>query len=159
LYSPPGGEKYELIASTALRTLMRLVDQDIWLKSITLTSSWETQKGAFQQVSGRKGFSSGLVGIQDTLAPIACVFGEEHFMAVEEDALDAIGELVNCINGLVVTNISNTDEEGTDLELCPPYFSQEINRVEAKEFMVISMEILRQNVDFVISLNEELGIV
>ncbi|MGN0305779.1 MAG: hypothetical protein ACI4D2_06450 [Lachnospiraceae bacterium] len=155
LYLPLDAKEYELIASTALRTLMRLVDQDIWLKSARLTSSWKTEKGAFQQVTGRSGFSCGLVGEKDALAPMAGVFGQEHFMAVDEDALDAIGELVNCINGLVVTHFSEKEE---GLELCPPYFSTEIEEVNSKELLVVAMEILGHSVELVISLVDEIKI-
>ncbi|MBQ9989760.1 MAG: hypothetical protein IJP31_02270 [Lachnospiraceae bacterium] len=158
-YMPKGSERYEMIASTAVKTLMRLVDEDIWVKEIHLTDSWKSGKGSFQQVTGSNGFSCGLVGERDALAPIACIFGQEHFMAVDEDALDAVGELVNCINGLVATNMSETGLSTGDLELCPPYFSLEIGQAEAKELLVISMEILRQNVDFLISLGGEIKII
>lgn len=156
LYLPEETKKYKFIVSTALRTLMRLVDQDVWLKGVNLTSVWKTGKGAFQNVEGDAGFTCGLLGEKDSLAPIACVFGQEHFMAVDEDALDAVGELINCINGLVVTNM---EKKGKGLELCPPYFSTEINQAKAEELLVISLEVLRQSVDFVVSLNGEIVIV
>lgn len=159
LYMPKGTEKYKMIASTAIRALMRLVDEDIWVKNIGLTSSWQSDKGSFQQVTGEKGFSCGLVGERDALAPIACIFGQEHFMAVDEDALDAVGELINCINGLIVTNMGEAEEGENNLELCPPYFSLKIGQAKAKELLVISVEMLRQNVDFLISLEEEIKLV
>ena len=155
LYLPFEAERHEPVASTALRTLMRLVDQDMWLKSAALTSHWKSEKGAFQQVTGRSGFSCGLVGKQDALAPRASVFGQEHFMAVDEDALDAIGELVNCINGLVVTHFSEKEE---GLELCPPYFSMDMEEVSSTELLVISLEILGRDVELVISLDDEMKI-
>lgn len=151
LYLPEGAQKYEVIVSTAVRTLMRLIDEDIWVKQIQLVSLWETDKGAFQRVEGERGFTCGLVGKQDALAPLASVFGKERFLAVDEDALDAVGELVNCINGLVVTNIGETIEGESGLELCPPDFSLQIGQIENEELLVISMEILRQNVDFLIT--------
>ncbi len=151
LYLPEGAEPYREIAATALKTLMRLVDQDVWLKSARFASSLETDKGAFQRVEGRSSFCCGLAGRGDNLAPMAEVFGQEHFMAVDEDALDAIGEIVNCINGLVVTNLSRKEK---GLELCPPYFSTKIRGIESRELFILSLEILRRDVEFVISLND-----
>lgn len=155
LYLPLEGEHYGRIAGIALKTLMRLVDQDIWLKSARLVSAWESDRGSFQKVEGKTTFSCGLVGRADALAPMAGVFGQEHFMAVDEDALDAIGEIINCINGLVVTNLSEKEE---GLELCPPYFSMDMERIESNELLAISMEILGRDVDLVIAMGDEIRV-
>ncbi len=155
LYLPKAGERYEKIVGIALKAIMRLVDQDVWVKSACLVSSWESDKGSFQRVEGKSAFSCGLVGRADNLAPMAGVFGQEHFMAVDEDALDAVGEMVNCINGLIATKLSEKEE---GLELCPPYFFMKIGGIESKELLVISMEILERAVDFVIALDDEIRV-
>lgn len=156
LYLPKGSERYDAMASIAIRTLMRLVDQDVWVKKSWLTSRWKTKKGAFQQVIGSDGFTCGMACEDDTLAPVACVYGQEHFMVVDEDALDAIGELINCINGLIVTAMNDRVE---GLELCPPVFSTGLTAVEGKELLIISLGLLEQDVDLIISLDGEITMI
>lgn len=153
LFLPLTGEKYERIASVALRTIMRLVDQDVHISKAYLAKQREAQNGAIQRVEGKGGFTCGLIGRGNSLRPTASKFGEERFETVDENALDAIGELINCINGLIVSNVQ--EYEG-DIELWPPEYSTELEYVSADEMLVIPLRILGKKVDFVIALGSEI---
>lgn len=153
LFLPLEGKKYEQIASVAIRTLMRLVDPDLHISKGYLAKQREAGNGAFQKVEGKPGFVTGLLGRGNALRATASVFGQEEFETVDEDALDAIGELVNCINGLATTGI-HSDEGG--LELCPPEYSGNIEAVCSEEMLVIPLRLLGKKVDFIIAIGNDI---
>ena len=155
LFLPLVGKKYEQIASIALRTIMRLVDQDVHISKAYLTKQKTAQNGAFQQVEGKKGFTCGMFGSGIALCPAASVFGQEYFGTADEDALDAIGELINCINGLAVTSFDSRDGS---LELCPPEYYCEMEKITAEEMLVMPLRILGKKVDFIIALNHQVTV-
>ena len=151
LFLPLEGQKYEKIASIAIRTIMRLIDVDVCVGRGYLANRREIQNGALQEVTGRLGFTTGFVGRGNALCNMASVYGQETFNTVDEDALDAIGELVNCINGLCATALENMD---STLDLCPPTFSMNSEAVVSEEMLVLPLRILRKKVDFVIALEK-----
>ncbi len=153
LYLPEGSERYEAVAGIVIRSLMVMVDRNVWVKKTQLVSRWEANKGAFQEVIGRGGYTCGLVCEEDELAPIASLYGHEHFMVTDEDALDAIGELVNCINGSIAAEKYGATD---DLELCTPEFSDNMVAVEGREFLVLSLRLLEQDVELIISLEDKI---
>lgn len=153
LFLPLEGEKYEKIASVAVRTIMRVIDNDVCVGRGYLAKRREIQNGAIQQVEGEPGFSTGLVGRGNALCSMASVFGQEIFNTVDEDALDAIGEVVNCINGLASAGMEKVNKT---LELCPPEYLENAHAVSAEEMLVLPLRILGQKVDFVIALENKL---
>lgn len=153
LFLPLEGEKYEKIASMAVRTLMRLIDVDICVGRGYLARRREVQNGAIQKVAGRLGYTTGMVGRGNALCSMATVYGQETFNTVDEDALDAIGEVVNCINGLVATSLEHMDNT---LDLCPPQYSTKLEAVTCDEMLVLPLRILGQKVDYVIALGKDI---
>lgn len=153
LFLPLEGAKYERIASVALRTIMRLIDLDVCVGRGYLAKRREIQNGAFQRVTGQMGFVTGLVGRGNALCNMASVYGQETFNTVDEDALDAIGEVVNCMNGLVVTGMEQLD---STLDLCPPEYATDIEAVVAEEMLVLPLRVFGKKVDLIIALGNNL---
>ena len=155
LFMPQEALAYEDIASVAVRTLMRLVDIDISIGRGFLTNRHEFENGSLQKVSGETGFTTCLVGKERALCEAAGFYAQEVFNAVDEDVLDAVGEIVNCINGLVTSKLSLKDET---LDLCPPEYYLKATAIEAEELLVIPMKLLSKDVDLVIVLGEKFNI-
>jgi len=153
LFLPLEGEKYEKIASVAIRTIMRLIDADVCIGRGYLAKRREVENGAIQKVSGRMGYMTGLVGRGNALSNMATVYGQETFNAVDEDALDAIGEVINCINGLVATSMEHMDNT---LDLCPPEYSTELKCVTCEEMLVLPLRVLGKEVDYIIAINKDI---
>ena len=84
---------------------------------------------------------------------MASAYAEEIFNTVDEDALDAIGEITNCINGLCATAMEHED---STLDLCPPEYSVEVEAVEAEEMLVLPLRVLGKKLDFVIAIGNKL---
>lgn len=148
LYMPIGSEKYLNIAGTAMRTIMRCVDTEIYPEKAFITDSCNADNAAVQFVEGEQSITCGMAGEGQALLPTASVFGKEEFPEVNEDALDAIGELLNCINGLYASALS---QSGVSMELYPPEFSARISGIKAEEMLVLPIHIKEQKVNFIIA--------
>lgn len=155
LYIPSGCEKYLNAAGTALRTIMRCVDTEIYPEKAYVTEKCENDNAAMQYVDGEQNITCCMAGKGQALLPVASIFGKEDFPEVNEDALDAVGELLNCINGLYASALS---QSGVSLELYPPEFSAEISAVEGKEMLVLPLHIKGQKVDFIIAAGNKIEI-
>lgn len=152
LFLPVDSEAYYGIAGTAVRTLMRLVDTGLYPDKAYIMQKTEDENGALQKVEGEKGFVSALGGKGNALQFTASVFGQEAFASVDEDALDAIGELLNCINGLYVSEC----KDGSSLELMPPSFKTGIQGFESRKMLVLPIHIKNDCVDLMIAIGDEI---
>ena len=152
LFLPVDSEVYYGIAGTAVRTLMRLVDTGLYPDKAYIMQKTEDENGALQKVEGEKGFVSALGGKGNALQFTASVFGQEEFVSVDEDALDAIGELLNCINGLYVSEC----KDGSSLELMPPSFKTGIQGFESRKMLVLPIHIKNDCVDLMIAIGDEI---
>ena len=152
LFLPVDSEAYYGIAGTAVRTLMRLVETGLYPDKAYIMQKTEDENGALQKVEGEKGFVSALGGKGNALQFTASVFGQEEFVSVDEDALDAIGELLNCINGLYVSEC----KDGSSLELMPPSFKTGIQGFESRKMLVLPIHIKNDCVDLMIAIGDEI---
>lgn len=152
LFLPVDSEAYYGIAGTAVRTLMRLVDTGLYPDKAYIMQKTEDENGALQKVEGEKGFVSALGGKGSALQFTASVFGQEKFASVDEDALDAIGELLNCINGLYVSEC----KDGSSLELMPPSFKTGIQGFESRKMLVLPIHIKNDCIDLMIAIGDEI---
>ncbi len=152
LFLPVDSEAYYGIAGTAVRTLMRLVDTGLYPDKAYIMQKTEDENGVLQKVEGEKGFVSALGGKGNALQFTASVFGQEKFASVDEDALDAIGELLNCINGLYVSEC----KDGSSLELMPPSFKTGIQGFESRKMLVLPIHIKNDCIDLMIAIGDEI---
>ena len=152
LFLPVDSEAYYGIAGTAVRTLMRLVDTGLYPDKAYIMQKTEDENGALQKVEGEKGFVSALGGKGNALQFTASVFGQEKFTSVDEDALDAIGELLNCINGLYVSEC----KDGSSLELMPPSFKTGIQGFESRKMLVLPIHIKNDCIVLMIAIGDEI---
>ena len=72
---------------------------------------------------------------------------------VDMDALDAVGELVNCINGLYASDRSFA---GVEMELYPPEYSDQMTALTADEMLVLPLHIKGNTCYFVVANNQKM---
>lgn len=153
LFLPAGCDKYLNVAGIALRTLMRCVDTEIYPEKAYLATECIANNGAMQYVEGEHDTTCAMAGDGNALLQAASIFGKEEFPEVNMDALDAIGELLNCINGLYATALS---QSGIKMELYPPEFSTEIVGLAADELLILPIHIKGKKVNFVIAIDNRI---
>ena len=76
----------------------------------------------------------------------------DTIVSTQKKALDAIGEIVNCINGLVATSMEQQDNT---LDLCPPEYSVDVEAIVSEEMLVLPLRVLGRKVDLVIAHGNE----
>lgn len=153
IFLPVCSDKYMMAAGIAIRTLVRCVDSEIYLDKAYFTNELKVDKAAVQRMLGRVDVCCGMAAEGNGLLYAASVFGQEEFEEVNEDALDAIGELINCINGLYA---SEESKKGISLDLRPPEFSDRISCVKSKEMLVIPLHIRDSLVNLLITIDGKL---
>ncbi|MBQ8597267.1 MAG: chemotaxis protein CheX [Lachnospiraceae bacterium] len=155
LYMPIGYEKYAGVAGTAVRTLMRCIDNNVYPGKAVLAESYDVDNCAVQYVEGAPAVTCCMAGKGNALLPVASIFGKEDFEAVDADALDAIGELLNCINGLYASALS---QEGITMELCPPEYYAEAASVQASQMLVLPLYIKNEQIDFIVAVDNKIEV-
>ncbi len=156
LYMPVGCDRYLNVASTALRTLMRCVDTEIYPGKAYIAKECKADNGALQCTDGEQELTCGMTGMGNGLLPLACTFGREDFEKMDEDALDAVGEMINCIIGLYSSSLS---QNGVSIELYPPEYSTQISGLFCNEMLVLPLHVKGQKINFVIALDDKIEMV
>ncbi|MBR6451626.1 MAG: chemotaxis protein CheX [Lachnospiraceae bacterium] len=151
LYMPHGSEPYFEICGMCLRTLIRFVDRQIYPGRGFYAETLRSDHAALQLAEGAPSMSAGISGTKDSLLPLASIFGKEDFKEMDDYALDAVAEFVNCVNGLYV---SEKSREGMKFELMPPEFSTGIEALSSERMLVLPVYIKNRPVDFVVALNK-----
>lgn len=156
LYLPFNSEKYLLLVGTAVRALMRCLDNDLYVGKAYLADKLVAANGAVQKLAGKTPVTCAMTGRRNDLLYAASVFGQEDFPEVNEDALDAIGELLNCIDGLYASAVSSRDDS---LELTPPEFKVGIQGIEGKEMLVVPIYIRGISINFSAAIGSDIQMV
>ena len=120
LFIPAEGKQFAGIISTAVKTLIRLIDRHVYVGQAEMTSTFPQKDMVSQSLQGEGGLISCLSEGNGALLQVCCKYGQEEFEQLDLDSLDAAGELLNCINGLFASGLSR---EGKFLELLPPDYS------------------------------------
>ena len=120
LFIPEEGKQFTDIISTAVKALIRLIDRHIYIGKAEMAGSFPSMDMVSQSMEGTNGLVSCLSEGNGALLQVCSVFGQEDFPQLDLDALDAAGELLNCINGLFA---SGQSRDGHFLELMPPDYT------------------------------------
>ncbi len=94
---------------TLVQTLKRLIDKEVYLDKAYTSNAVQLDSYAGQAVNGDMNFKVYISGLGDNLLGIANYFTGDKYDKLNEDALDNVGEFINCVNGLFATNLSYGD--------------------------------------------------
>lgn len=119
LVLPEAAGPYQQMIGTMVRTMIRLIDRHVYVGRAAMVEEFPYDGAVKQQLVGEGGIMSCLAERDGGLLQVCSVFGREEFTRLDMDALDAAGELLNCVNGLYASNLSH---EGKLLELMPPEY-------------------------------------
>lgn len=149
LCMPLGCEKYLNYAGAALRAIVRWVDLEIYIDKAYVTRRAEEDNGAVQLVDGEKKIYCAMAGKGDALLELASTFGVEKFTEMNRDALDSVGELLNCIDGIYARNLS---QGGIATKMYPPEYSEKLSAMASEEMLVLPLFISGRRIDFIIAI-------
>ncbi|MCM1099792.1 MAG: hypothetical protein NC079_04925 [Clostridium sp.] len=117
---PQEAMTYCPLVATVVRAMIRLVDRHVYLGRAAMDRSLPTADLALQRMTGVNGIVDCLAERNGALLKTCCIYGQEMFSKLDEVALDAAGELLNCANGMYVSELSN---QGRFLDLMPPEYA------------------------------------
>lgn len=108
------------LASLVLRNINRFVSRDFYIGKIEHVGRMDYKCLAGQELVGEHNVALAIMGEEqwDAFLKVASACAEENFTRVEEDALDAACEFINCCNGLFVSRMS---EKNVELDMEPVY--------------------------------------
>ena len=126
------GLQAELVQG-AVRALIRLIDSDTYVLKGTVVSAFEADRFALQDLNGDHEATLSFAADGDALKAIADIYGQEDFAQVDLDALDAVGEFINCVNGMFSTKLSGT----CNMDMLPPSYKDARSVAKADKICVL----------------------
>lgn len=134
LFLPEGCDKMQVEhILVAVRTLLRLIDSDAYVDKASVVSRLKVDNVSSQSLTGGKEATLCLAGNGDSLLSVAIPFAKEEFASVDQDALDAVAEFINCINGMYASK--SAAELGMDM--LPPDYKCGIGEIEGEDMVVL----------------------
>ncbi len=135
-----------------LRAIYRLVDFRVYIKKPYVTTEISYSFLAMQELFGEHAILNAICGEMDDLKTAAIGFAGAEYINQPEDALDALCELINCVNGMFATTKSR---ENIDLDMKVPEFSTEPGILKGTSLLCIPVIIFDKEITVVFSIDNE----
>ena len=155
LFLPSNTELCDKHCGIAIRTFLRIINSGAYVSKAYLTDTLKIDNFAMQQLAGDHNIYAGFAGIGNSLLTIANPFADEEFETVDLDALDAVGEFTNCINGLFASELGN---EGVDMDMLPPAFYEKASRITGNQFCVFPIHVEEQEIFFILAIDSTISV-
>lgn len=146
---------YKNMFTIGIKNMYRLVDAHVFIGKAYKVRSLRDEVLGYQKFHGDKKATVAITGRYEDVQKMAVAYTKEEFIETKEDALDAICELINCINGLYATDQSQKDVK---IELEPPEFSVSFAEMSCDEIMVMPIYICQGEVKYLIAVSENVRI-
>lgn len=143
------------LCSIAMRTTIRLIDNNAYVKKAYITNEISADKGTLQKVCGDHTVHTFLIGNSNSLLGVAETYAKEEFGEVDLDALDAVAEFSNVIDGLLATELS---KESIDIDMEPPVFYPEGVKISGKDICVFPIIVLDEEINLVVTVDSDIEI-
>lgn len=127
-----------------VRTVLRLIDSGVWIEKAYETDKIDCTGFALQSLKGDKDVSLALIDNGNNLKWIAGEFAKEEFDIVDLDALDAVAEFVNNVNGMFATKLGNS----LMLDMLPPVYKSE-NSILKGKMVVLPLYVFNHKVEMI----------
>lgn len=129
IFAPLKSPRIKELIKTLMQTLRRLIDKDAYLEKAYTAHSVQLDKYACQMLIGDMHVKFYISASDNGLLGIANFFTGDTYTFVTEDALDSVGEFINCVNGLFATNMSydnlSVDMNSPEYSMEGPFISNE----------------------------------
>lgn len=129
IFVPLKSPRLKDLVMTLVQTLRRLIDRDVYLEKAYTAHSIQLDKYACQMIVGDMRIKFYISAPGNGLLAIANHFTGDTYDTVTEDALDSVGEFINCVSGLFATNMSydnvSVDMNSPEYSMEGPFISNE----------------------------------
>lgn len=153
LFLPLGLDEYQKEHILVfVKTLMRLIDSDLYMAKAETVSIYKADGYALQHISGDADASLCFTASGNNLLKVANKFAGEEFETVDADALDACAEFINCVNGMFASDCSPK----FNVDMLPPQYREGAATLKAYKIIVIPVFIQGVKIDLLSVFNEKL---
>lgn len=151
LYNQP--EMLRELASVIIRTLVRIVDFHTFINKPSTISEYPYKAICSQVIGGDHRFLTAFCGdAKNSLTDIAVAFAGADNVETAEDAVDALCELVNCVNGLYASDMSNRD---VDIDMDAPFGTLNEGVLKADKILCIPAYVCGKQIDILLTMDQE----
>jgi CheY-specific phosphatase CheX len=144
---------YKGMFSMGVKNMYRLVDAHVYIGKAYTARVIKDEVLGYQAFHGDQQAVVAISGKYEDVRKMAIAYTKEEFIETREDALDAVCELINCINGLYATEKSKED---TRLELDPPNFNVSFAEALSEEMTVLPVYICGGEVKYIIAVSKDI---
>ncbi|MBE5870850.1 MAG: chemotaxis protein CheX [Lachnospiraceae bacterium] len=155
VFLPDLSALYGELCSVAVRTILRIIDNKAYVSKAYIVNELQTDKLAVQRMDGDHSTISGFTGAGNSLLTLADTFADEDFGMVDLDALDAVGEFTNCINGLLASDLSHRK---INVDMLPPEFYDQPVTIKGEKICVFPVTIKEQTINFILAVDSDITI-
>ena len=146
LYDQP--EMVQNRCCVMLRTIVRLVDNHVYIKKPVVVKSAHYPAISLQELKGDYRITTALAGtVDEAMYKAAVSFAGTDNIIESLDGLDAMCELINCVNGLMATDVSNRD---IDIDMVAPISRNEPGDIKSEAILVLPMVVCGNDMDLFI---------
>ena len=147
--------EYVSLFTYGIKNFYRLVDTHIAIGKSYKVRDITNECVSYQTFTGDIKATVAVLGKDADLQHMAKSYTKEEFIETKEDALDAMCELINCIDGLYATEKS---KQGRVIELDPPLFITKFATVSGEDLHVIPIYSGEKVAHLVVSINSDVTI-
>lgn len=122
IFVPFQNPRMHELTVTLLQTIKRLIDKNVYIDKAYMAHSIQIDRYAAQTLMGDMKVKFYLSAPMNNLLAIANHFAGQSYSEVNMDALDNVGEFINCVSGLFATNLSY---EGINIDMDAPDYGME----------------------------------
>lgn len=155
IFLPHTSELDAQMCAVMIRTLLRVINSEAYVSKAFIVNELQVDNLAVQRMEGDRAIVAGFAGAKDSLLSIACPFAKEEFETVDLDALDAVGEFVNCVNGLVASELSHNN---VSVDMVPPEFFDHCVTIKGSKICVFPVTISNQTVNYILAVDSDITI-
>ena len=145
MYIPKDMAEYYQIALLAVKTFIRCVDRHVYIDHARFENTYNAVKPVSQELDGKDGIVSAIADNDGGMCKAASIFGRLELEELDEDVQDACGELLNCINGLYASLMS---QDNVILELLPPEL---VDEKSVEDCFVLPISVCGKKLDFIVT--------
>ena len=136
-----------------IKNMYRLVDNHVYVGKAYTSRVLQDEVLGYQKFHGDQQAVVAISGKYEDVRKMAVAYTKEEFIETREDALDAVCELINCINGLYATELSRNDSK---IELEPPNFSVSFVQASSDEMIVMPVYVAGGEVKYIIAVSKDI---
>ena len=135
LYNQP--ELVQNLCGVMMRTIVRLVDNHVYIRKPVVVKEAPYPAISLQELKGDYRITTAIAAeVDEAMNKAAVSFAGADNIISHEDNLDAMCELINCVNGLLATEVSNRD---IDIDMVAPMSKDAPGSMKSDSILVIPM--------------------